>query len=73
MPEQSNSDDPGQPSLLERQQAESVHQMSERRMGDGGLSFVAMAIVVILAIMFFGLNGRSTPSTSAPAMPLVAR
>jgi Mn2+/Fe2+ NRAMP family transporter len=77
MPEQTYLNSPRQhdpkqdPMNLERRQPDPT---LGRRMGDGGMSLVAVAIVVILAIVFFGLNGRSTESTTpAQTIPLAAK
>lgn len=75
MPEQSDLNTPRQddpkhdPMHLERRRPDPMHDMSERRMGDGGMSLVAVAIVVILALVFFGLNGRSIQTTT-PIQPI---
>jgi len=59
---------------LVRRRPDPTLDMSGRRMRDGGMSLVAVAIVVILAIVFFGLNGRSTESTTpAQTIPLAAK
>jgi hypothetical protein len=55
---------------LDRRQLDPMHDMSTRRTGDGGMSLVAVAIVVLLAIVFFGLNGRSTETTPVQPIPL---
>lgn len=55
------------PANLEQHQPDPMLQMSAGRMGGGGLSLVAIAIVVTLAVVLFGLNGRNTES-KAPAM-----
>ena len=80
MPEQTYLNSPRQhdpkqdPMNLERRRPDPTLDMSGRRMGDGGMSLVAVAIVVILAIVFFGLNGRSTESTTpAQTIPLAAK
>ena len=77
MPEQTDLNSPRQhdpkqdPMNLERRRPDPT---LGRRMGDGGMSLVAVAIVVILAIVFFGLNGRSTESTTpAQTIPLAAK
>jgi hypothetical protein len=36
--------------------------MSVGRMGSGGMSFIALAVVAILALVVYGLNGRSGPA-----------
>jgi hypothetical protein len=77
-PEQTELNTPRQhdprhdPMHLERRQPDPMHDLSERRMGDGGMSLVAVAIVVILAIVLFGLNGRSTETTPTQQIPLAA-
>jgi hypothetical protein len=58
---------------LERNQPDPTLDMSERRMGNSGFSLVAVAIVVMLAIVFFGLNGRSETNTPAQPIPLASR
>jgi hypothetical protein len=80
MPEQSDLNAPRQPDPrrdpmhLERHQPDPMLDMSGRRMGGGGMSLVAVGIVVILAIVFFGLNGRSTDTTTpAQTIPLASR
>jgi hypothetical protein len=55
---------------LERRHPDPGLDMSARRMGDGGMSLVAVVIVVILAIVFFGLNGRSTDTAPTQPIPL---
>ena len=79
-PEQTELNTPRQhdpkhdPMNLERRHPDPGLDMSSRRMGDGGMSLVAVAIMVILAIVFFGLNGRSTESTTpAQTIPLAAK
>ena len=75
-PEQTELNTPRQhdpkhdPTNLEPRQPDPMHDMSERRMGDGGMSLVAVVIVVILALVFFGLNGRSTDTTPIQPIPL---
>ena len=71
-PEQTELNTPRQhdPMNLEPRQPDPMHDMSERRMGDGGMSLVALVIVVILALVFFGLNGRSTDTTPIQPIPL---
>jgi hypothetical protein len=80
MPGQSDLNTPRQhdpkldPMHLERRQPDQMLDMSGRRMGDGGMSLLAMAIVVILAFVFFGLNGRSTENTTpAQTIPLASK
>jgi hypothetical protein len=75
-PEQSelNTSYQHDPMNLERRQPDPMLDMSGRRMGDGGMSLAAVAIVVILAIVFFGLNGRSTDNTTpAQTIPLASK
>jgi hypothetical protein len=49
-------------------------EMSGRRLGGSGISLVALGLVVILAIVFFGLNGRSTETaTPHQTLPLASR
>jgi hypothetical protein len=80
MPEQTELNTPRQhdpkhdPMNPERRQPDPMLDMSGRRMGGGGMSLVAVAIVVILAIVFFGINGRSTESTTpAQTIPLASK
>jgi hypothetical protein len=84
MPEQSDIYTPRQrdpkadrrsgPVNLERHQTDPTLDMSGRRMGGGAFSLVAFGIVMILAIVFFGLNGRST-ETARPiqTIPLASK
>lgn len=62
------------PTRLETHQPDPMLDLStSRRMGAGGLSLFALAVLAILAIVFYGLNGRSTDRTaSTPAGPPVA-
>jgi hypothetical protein len=56
---------------LETNQPDPMLQMSTGRMGSGGMSLVAIAIVVILAVVFYGLNGRmhgTAPAQQPAAM-----
>jgi hypothetical protein len=77
IPEKSDLNAPHQrnPTVhLERRQPDPMLDMSGRRMGGGGMSLVAVAIVVILAIVFFGLNGRSTENTTpTQTIPLASK
>jgi len=58
------------PMNLERMQPDPMLQLSTRRLGSGGFSLVALAILVVLAIVFYGLNGRDTEKTaSIPTQP----
>jgi hypothetical protein len=62
------------PLNLGRHQPDPMLDMSARRMGGGGFSLVALGIVVILAIVFFGLNGRSTETaTPMQILPLASK
>jgi hypothetical protein len=84
MPEQSDIYTPRQrdpkpdpkadPMNPERHQPDPTLDMSGRRMGGGAFSLVAFGIVMILAIVFFGLNGRST-ETARPiqTIPLASK
>ena len=56
---------------LETNQPDPMLQMSAGRMGSGGMSLVAIAIVVILVVVFYGLNGRNHESTP-PQQPAAA-
>ncbi len=75
MPEQSDLNAPRErdsrhdPMHLEQRQPDPTLNMSGRRMGGGGMSLIAVGIIVMLAIVFFGLNGRSTENT-APVLPI---
>jgi len=80
MPEQTELNTPRRhdpkldPINPERLQPDLMLDMSGRRMGGGGMSLVAVAIVVILAIVFFGINGRSIESTTpAQTIPLASK
>ena len=79
MPEQSEINTPLQHDAkpdtmsLERHQPDPMLDMSGRRMGGGGLSLVAVAIVMILAIVLFGLNGRSTDTRPTLSTPIATR
>jgi len=58
------------PLHLEKMQPDPMLQLSSRRIGGSGLSLVALAILVVLAIVFYGLNGRDTEKTaSIPTQP----
>jgi hypothetical protein len=62
------------PLPLGRHRPDPMLDMNGRRMGGGGFSLVALGIVVILAIVFFGLNGRSTETaTPMQTLPLASR
>jgi hypothetical protein len=43
--------------------------MSSGRMGSGGISLIAIAVVVILAVVFYGLNGRMHGTSSPQQQP----
>jgi hypothetical protein len=58
---------------LERNQPDPLLQMSTRRMGGGGFSLVALVLVAILAIVFFGLNGRDTVKTASNPIPTMTK
>lgn len=47
------------PLAPEKHQPDPILQTSTGRMGYGGISIIALAIVVFLAIVFYGLNGRN--------------
>lgn len=71
MPDQTSSPEPRptpakDPMRLERNQPDPMLQMSTGRMGSGGMSLVAIAVVVILAVVFYGLNGRMHGTASSP-------
>jgi hypothetical protein len=77
MPEPADLSDPApapqrEPLSLEKNQPDPMLQMSTGRMGSGGISLIAIAVVVILAVVFYGLNGRmhgtSTPQQKPAAM-----
>ncbi len=58
------------PLALEKAQPDPMLQLSSRRLGGGGFSLLALAILVVLAIVFYGLNGRDTEKTaSVPTQP----
>jgi uncharacterized protein HemX len=58
---------PVDPMAVETDQPDPMLQMSTGRLGGGAMSLVAIAIVVILGVVFYGLNGRnSTAPTTAP-------
>jgi hypothetical protein len=79
MPEQSEMNTARQrdpkpdPLNLERNQPDPMLDMSGRRMGGGGFSIVALGIVVILALVFFGLNGRSETTAPMHTIPLASK
>jgi hypothetical protein len=52
----------------EREQPDPFLQMTTRSVGISGMALVAAAIVVILAIVFYGLNGSE--SGNAPTSPV---
>lgn len=56
------------PPSVEEDQPDPMLQLSTGRMGSGGMSLIAIAIVVILAVVFYGLNGRMH-GTSSPQQP----
>jgi hypothetical protein len=56
---------PHDPMGLEKNQPDPMLQMSTGRMGSGGISLLALAVVVILAFVFYGLNGRSHDNASS--------
>jgi hypothetical protein len=60
------------PLEIDQHQPDPMLQMSTGRLGGGGLSFVALAIVVLLAIVFYGLNGRNTKGPTTPLAPVAA-
>jgi hypothetical protein len=78
MPEQqtlNENDAPHQPDplSLEKHQPDPMLDLSTGRMGSGSMSLLALAVVVILALVFYGLNGRSNERTaSVPANPPIA-
>ncbi len=69
MPEQEKAPYRGNSFNLEENQPDPMLQLSTRRTGSGGLSLVALAIIAVLAIVFYGLNGRDTEKTAAIPMP----
>lgn len=58
------------PMALENRQPDPMLRLSRGRLGGGGLSLVALAILVVLAVVLFGLDGRDTEKTASnPAQP----
>ena len=53
----------------EAHQPDPMLQMSTGWVGAGGITLVALAIVVILGIVFYGLNGRETVQETAATPP----
>ena len=57
---------------LRQKQPDPMLQLSSRRLGGGALSLVALAIIAMLAIVFYGLNGRDTEKTASIPIPAPA-
>lgn len=57
--------------IQETQQPDPMLQMSTGRMGVGGLTLVALVVALVLGVVFYGLNGRSTAQQTAAAPPAV--
>jgi hypothetical protein len=58
--------------LQEAQQPDPMLQMGAGTVGTGWVTLVALAIAVILGIVFYGLNGTSSqPTAAAPPAPSV--
>ena len=53
----------------EAHQPDPMLQMSTGWVGASGITLVALAIAVILGIVFYGLNGRETTQRTAAAPP----
>jgi hypothetical protein len=59
--------------IQEKEQPDPFLQMStEQRIGAGGLTLFAIAIVVVLSIVFYGLNGPNRGNEAASASPPAA-
>jgi hypothetical protein len=56
---------------IDNHQPDPMLQMSTGRLGNGGLSLVAVAIVVLIVVVLFGLNHRGTGPTARPT-PIAA-
>jgi hypothetical protein len=57
----------------EQEQPDPFLQMStEQRIGAGGLTLFGIAVVVILSIVFYGLNGSNRANETASASPPAA-
>ncbi len=59
------------PAELEKHQPDPLLQ-SSGRLGGGGMSLVALAIVALLAIVFYGLNGRNTTNSHVAGPPIAS-
>jgi hypothetical protein len=69
MPEQERAPYRGSSFSPEGEHADPRLQLSARRTGSGGLSLAALALVALIALVFFGLHGRDTQRTAALPMP----
>jgi hypothetical protein len=69
MPDQSKqqSELPSKMPLPVKEQSDPLLQTSTGRMGAGGLSLILLAVVIIMSLVFYGLNGPNSGSSSAPA------
>jgi hypothetical protein len=72
MPEQEKPPYRGRSFDLEENQPDPMLQLSTRQMGGGGFSLIALAILAVLAIVFYGLNGRDTEKTASIPTPAPA-
>jgi hypothetical protein len=59
------------PAELEKHQPDPLLQ-SRGRLGGGGMSLVALAIIALLAVVFYGLNGRNTTSSPVAGPPIAS-
>jgi hypothetical protein len=77
-PENPNIRDPADhaidPTALEEHQPDPMLQMSSGRMRAGGISLVALAIIIVVAAVLYGLNGHgpTAPTGPTPANPPAA-
>ena len=72
MPEPERAPYRGSSFTLEGNQPDPALQLSARRTGSSGISFAALALVALMALVFFGLHGRDTDRTAAMPMPPLA-
>jgi hypothetical protein len=70
MPEQEKAPYRGNTFSPEGNQPDPRLQLSARRTGSSGISLAALALVALMALVFFGLHGRDTQRTAALPMPL---